>query len=116
MKNGVISDSQITASSLALNQRIEYQGPKNARLDRVATDSMAGAWSALHGDAHPWLQIEFTILMYIAGIVLQGRQDKDQWVTKYKVQYSSNDGVTWDYVKDENNGTVRQTILIVLSP
>ena len=105
MKNGVISDSQITSSSssLASNQRIGYHGPKNARLDSVATDSMAGAWAALDSDTSPWLQIEFTMLMSIAGIVLQGRQEQYKWVTKYKVQSSSNNGVTWEYVKDENH-------------
>ena len=116
MKNGLISDSQITASSLASNQRIGYQGAKNARLDSVATDSMAGAWVALIGDASPWLQIKFTMLMSIAGIVLQGRKGNDQWVTKYEVQSSSNNGVTWEYVKDESNEVmVSRPILIVHS-
>ena len=37
----------------------------------------------------------------ISGIDTQGRADHDQWVTRYKVQYSEN-GSSWNFVKTAN--------------
>ena len=108
-KNGsMISDSWITASSeYSDTVHQEHGAPHNARLDHQAGDVNIGAWAASQSDTAPWIQIRFSFLMSVAGIVLQGRQDLDQWVTKYEVQYSSNDGVTWEHVKDDNRTTGR---------
>ena len=108
MRDGTISDAQITASS----SHAANHGPNNARLDRPAGNGRTGAWSAGSNDVNQWIQVEIGTLRSVSGIVLQGRSDYAQWVTKYKVQYS-NDGITWQYIQDSNNDDkVSQNMLL----
>ena len=97
MKSGNIQDSQITWSSVW-----NSNGVPNARLDRHAQGS-AGSWSAAVNNINQWIQADLGTVKYVSGIVLQGKHSDqlNQWVTEYKVQYSS-DGVTWRYVQDSN--------------
>ena len=65
---------------------------------------------ALDGDEKPWLQISLYRQTSITGIIVQGREDEDQWVTSYKVQ-TCLDGTSWNYVpgidtNGENNEEV----------
>ena len=108
MKDGTIADGQITASSeFAANH-----GANNARLDRPAGSGRTGAWSARSNDVNQWIQVDFGALKSVSGIVLQGRSEADQWVTKYKVQYSI-DGITWQYIQDNsNNDKVSQNMYL----
>ena len=84
MENGAISDSQISASS-EWNARyaVIY-----ARLHLQASGSIAGAWVAGKSDANQWLQIDL-IGQYrvITRVATQGRNNYDQWVTQYRLQY-----------------------------
>ena len=111
MKDGRIQDSQLTSSS----EWAANHGANNARLDRPAGSGRTGGWSAKTNDANQWIQVDFGDMKSVSGIVMQGRSDYDQWVTKYKVQYS-NDGVTWQFVKDANqiNDKVRLFLAIKL--
>ena len=43
---------------------------------------------------------------WVAGVMIQGREDADQWVTQYKVEYRS-DGQNWMYVQSHGNQEVR---------
>ena len=101
MKDGEITDEQITVSS-------EYDDTyrkNNARLDRPSGDDGYGAWVPKTNDVNQWIQVDLGTLKSVSGILLQGRSDSthgDQWVTKYKVDYS-NDGITWQYIKDNYN-------------
>ena len=52
---------------------------------------------ALDSDKQPWLQISLYRQTSITGIILQGREDEDQWVTSYKVQ-TCLDGISWNFV------------------
>ena len=60
---------------------------------------------ALDSDKQPWLQISLYRQTPITGIIVQGREDEDQWVTSYKVQ-TCLDGISWRYVPgiDSNGG------------
>ena len=101
MKSEEIKDSQITASSSSMYNNIDH-GPTYARLDRPRGDgSSTGSWSAAFKNCLQWIQADLGTMKYVSGIVLQGRQGIDQWVTEYKVQYSS-DGVKWRYVQDSD--------------
>jgi hypothetical protein len=95
MKDGSIQDSQITSSSY-YSARL---GPQNGRLDGVSP----GAWAVAYGhkNVNQWIQVDFGALRLVSEIVTQGMATLDQWVKRYKVMYS-NDGITWQYVKDEN--------------
>ena len=51
----------------------------------------AGSWSARHNNLGQWLQIDLgNKHTKVTGLATQGRNGYDQWVTKYKVQYSDN--------------------------
>ena len=91
MQDGSILDRQITASS----EHLCYFGPKNARLNHHASVATTGTWSSgswsVRSLALPqWIQVHLLgVAKAVSGVVLQGRQDLDQWVTAYKVQYGN---------------------------
>ena len=96
MESGAISAGQITASSefdanhATDNSRLNYQG-------------QFAAWSARVNDANQWLQIDLiSYYITVTRIATQGRDSDiyDQWVTKYKLQYS-NDEVTFKHYREQ---------------
>ena len=97
MKDGTIQDNQITSST----DYNHVHSAINARLDRPNGNGRTGAWSARTNDVNQWIQVDFGEMKLVSGIVMQGRTECEQWVKKYKVQYS-NDGMAWQFVKDSN--------------
>ena len=88
MENGNITDTQITASS-------EWRGTDNylhayrGRLHLKRAGNMKGAWAAGQKDVNEWLQVDLrSYNARVTGVATQGRQDRNQWVTKYKLQFS----------------------------
>lgn len=46
--------------------------------------------------------------MVVSGILTQGRCDAEEWVTKYSVQYRTDERLNWIYYKDQTgNNRVR---------
>ena len=92
MENGLIKDAQITASS-------QYDGnhaAKQGRLNFQAGGGKAGGWSARTNNGSQWIQVALPSYTKITRCSTQGRNGFNQWVTKYKLQYSG-DGVTLHY-------------------
>jgi len=63
----------------------------------------ASSWCSFFGPSHSvpytWLQVDFgNRPRKVRHVLLQGRADYDQWVTKYRVQWSD-DGTNFKYVK-----------------
>lgn len=52
------------------------------------------AWSAQHNNQQQWYQIDAVINIGIAGIIVQGRKNADQWIKSFKISYSK-DGNNW---------------------
>ena len=100
MQSGVIKDSQITASSEWDANHAAIQG----RLNFKAGGGKQGGWSARKNDANQWLQIDFKTITNIRGIATQGRNANNQWVTKYKLQYSK-DGVNFNYYTEPGHNS-----------
>ncbi|XP_011663055.2 uncharacterized protein LOC589087 [Strongylocentrotus purpuratus] len=94
MKDGQIPDSAITSST----QYDGNHGPERSRLDTVAGGGRTGAWSARTNDVNQWLQVDLNSFYIITGVITQGRQDTDQWVTAFKVS-SSDDGTNWNIIQ-----------------
>ena len=94
MENGAISDAQISASS----QLHDNNGPHRARLNRGRDGNKRGAWSSLNNDINQWLQVDLRTYTTVTRIATQGRSDVNQWVTKYRLQYSE-DGVNFHFYK-----------------
>ena len=99
METGSINANQITSSSVFNSAH----STDNARLNCQGNETLAGSWSPLTNNLNQWIQVDFTLPIYISGMILQGRNVGEflQWVTEYKVQFSI-DGISWFYVKDSN--------------
>jgi hypothetical protein len=95
LEDGRITDTQITASS----EWRDDHGATNARLNRPEQSGTTGAWSAETNNANQWIQADLGGVKSIGGVLIQGRNNYAQWVTKFKVQYSA-DNANWDYVQN----------------
>ncbi|XP_066304553.1 uncharacterized protein [Branchiostoma lanceolatum] len=87
MEAGTIADYQLSASS-----NNQYAG--RARLNYISRDNNPGGWVPLSGDGQPWIQVDFRASKKVTGVITQGRQDADQWVKTFTVQFSD-DGVSY---------------------
>lgn len=66
------------------------------------------AWLSKYNDLHQWLQIDLQEVGVVSGILTQGRCDSDEWITKYSVQYRTDETLNWVYYKDQTgNNRVR---------
>ena len=93
LETGDIIDDQLQSSSDLSNGA----GKQQWRLNQVPNPGVPGGWVALDSDKQPWLQISLYRQTSITGVIVQGREDEDQWVTSYKVQ-AGLDGTSWNYV------------------
>ena len=97
MEFGAIKDAQIQASSEWDLNHAAIQG----RLNFQKSGIKQGAWSARKNDNNQWLQIDLQgSHTKVTAVASQGRNQVNQWVTKYKLQYS-NDGVTFQYYREQ---------------
>ena len=105
MENGAISDRQITASSEWDRNHAAIQG----RLHLRAGMGKKGSWSALTKDINQWLQVDLGIQhSKVTRVATQGRNDKEQWVTKYKLQYGKDTANMQNYTEQgRNTGKVK---------
>jgi len=94
MESGAILESQISASSVF---SITYAAHR-ARLNFKTTASKIGSWSAGLKDINQWLQVDLLLRTEVTCIATQGRDEMQQWVTKYKLQYGD-DGDTFKFYK-----------------
>ncbi|OXB61575.1 hypothetical protein ASZ78_010432 [Callipepla squamata] len=95
MESGVISDSQITASSILewpdQTGRVNTWKPENARLKRHGPP-----WAALDSDERQWLQIDLNKEKRITGIITTGSTLAEYYyyVSAYRILYSD-DAQKW---------------------
>ena len=67
--------------------------------------AFSGSWSAPVAAVGQWIRVSFTTDVNVHSVITQGRQNQDQWVTSYQMQYSP-DNVQHHYVRD-SNGAVK---------
>ncbi len=98
MESGAILDAQITASS----QHSENHAANQSRLNFQRTGSIQGAWVAATNDVNQWLQVDLGSQYFqVTRVATQGRNSfgaAQQWVTKYKLQYSNDEVTFWFYM------------------
>lgn len=101
MKSHLITDQQITASSVYKTWGIDAftWHPHYARLDRRGKSN---AWAALNNKEDEWLQIDLQRPKKVTGVITQGARDFGhiQYVASFKVAHSD-DGKTWTLYKDK---------------
>ena len=102
METRLIEDAQITASSEWSSNHAAIQ----ARLNFKAGGGKKGAWSAGTTDANQWIQVALGSFTKLTGIATQGRNEVDQWVTEYQLQYSV-DGVSLDYYNSPGQSSAK---------
>ncbi len=102
MAFGAISDDQISASSQQDGNHTAVQARLYFKGDRAKT----GGWSALRNDLNQWLQVDFGSYTRVTRVATQGIYAYDQWVTKYRLQYS-NDGMTFQVYKQPGEASTK---------
>ena len=117
MENDEILDKQITASSEFDAIHAAHQGRLNFQEVDNGSERKAGSWVALGNDQHQWLQVELPKEeSVVTSVATQGRNrhlgtfggNHNQWITKYKLQYSNN-GVNFEYYQDKGQNTAKVT-------
>lgn len=118
MESGEVTDAQITASS-----EYEYGDEENVhvamvipgRLHFQENESIAGAWVANTSDENQWLQVDLgDQYAKVTGVGTQGRNSLtfQQWVTKYKLQYSDNEE-TFQFYRDRGRTTDKVKVNVI---
>jgi len=100
MESGAIRDGQISAST-------EYTSNHGAKYARLNRNQGEGSWAAETNDQNQWLQVALDNPMKVTAVATQGRGKYDQWVTKYKLQYSD-DGKSFQYYEEEGKDKVNR--------
>ena len=102
MEDGEITDAQVTASS----RLDDNHSPSQARLNFKTDGSKVGGWSALSNDHNPWLQVDLGSYTRVTRVATQGRDGYDEWVTRYKLQYSD-DGENFQFYKQLGDSSAK---------
>ena len=104
MESGAITDAQISASSHLNNNH----GASRARLHMLfnGKTTKRGAWSSSSSDLNQWLEINLGGYTTLTRVATQGSSDYDQWVTKYRLQYSD-DGVIFQFYKEPHQTSAK---------
>ena len=100
MENREIPNEAVNASS---SSKSGYE-PWQARLNNIQKSGSSGSWSAPQNAIGEFLQIDLGKERVVNKIATQGRPSYDQWVTSYKLLFSSN-GAKWN--EYQNNGVVK---------
>ena len=104
MESGAIKDAQITAST----QWDGNHDTSRARLNLKLTGVKRGAWSTRVLDLKQWLQVDLGSYTTVTGVATQGRNAPrlQQWVTKYRLQYST-DGVNFHFYIEKGDNSFK---------
>lgn len=97
MENGLIADGQITASSYLSGSHEPFLARlylKPVPLGRI------GAWASLYNDLNQWLRVDVGRQYNVSRIATQGREDIGQWVSKYKLQFSEDGVMFYNYTNE----------------
>ena len=99
MGNNLLPNSAITASTVWPHSA--GHGSWLGRLNNVPIGVFRGSWSAASNEAGQWLQIDLGEERLVTKLATQGRSDSAQWVTSYKILFSS-DNVKWEEYKEND--------------
>jgi len=83
LKSRYVKDSQLTSSSVYGG--LESHSARHGRLD---SNTGVGGWCpAENSKGDQWIQVNLYKPKTVYGLMIQGRSQIQQWVTKFKVQY-----------------------------
>ena len=99
-----IPDNQITASS-------QYGTGYQPAYGRLNSDRGDGWCAKEAGSNNDWLQVDLGEMIEVCAIATQGDRNGNEWVTAFKLSYSS-DSQTWTPYKDVNDTVVVRSVLV----
>ena len=99
MENKGIPNRAVTALNF-----LPVRQPWQARLNNIQNRRGFGFWSAFPNTIGQYLQIDLGKETVVSKVATQGSPSMDQWVTSYKITFSS-DGTNWN--ESQNNGVVK---------
>ncbi|XP_029197739.2 retinoschisin-like [Acropora millepora] len=99
MENKEIPNRAVTAPNF-----LRVRQPWQARLNNIQNSRGFGFWSAFPNTIGQYLQIDLGKETVVSKVATQGSPSMDQWVTSYKLTFSS-DGTNWN--EYQNNGVVK---------
>ena len=110
MKNGLILDSQVSASS---EKYYYFSGAASGRFNLTTIPNVqSGGWIAADDDTEPWFQVNFIINTTVTAILTQGQDDGQNYVKEYTVMFFNGEGGLQDYIgKSTGLVTVRGILL-----
>lgn len=98
MENNAISHGHISASSHYTADHAPFNG-------RLGFQEGPGCWSTSFKDTNPWLQVDLgSVYTKVTRVATQGSHSQNQWVTKYKLQYSD-DGLNFQNYMEKGQST-----------
>ena len=97
MQNKQIPDAAITASTEYDNTTKAHYG----RLHFLRKSERAGGWAAQSNVTDQFLQVNFGGWRKVTRVVVQGREDEDQWVKEFSLSYGYDSVFFQDYSEDE---------------
>nr|XP_025035673.1 retinoschisin isoform X1 [Pelodiscus sinensis] len=98
-ESGALPSDQISCSNS--EQYTGWYTSWTANKARLNGQGFGCAWLSKFQDNGQWLQIDMKEVKVISGILMQGRCDADEWITKYSVQYRTDENLNWIYYKDQ---------------
>ena len=90
------TDSQITASS-------EYNRNHAAKLGRLHSEHKYANWSARTCNDQQWIQLDLDTLSHVWEVAVQGRFNRDQWITRFDIM-TSESGKEWRTISENIQG------------
>uniref|UniRef100_A0A8D0EMI3 F5/8 type C domain-containing protein n=1 Tax=Strix occidentalis caurina TaxID=311401 RepID=A0A8D0EMI3_STROC len=98
-ESGAVTPDQISCSNP--EQYTGWYSSWTANKARLNGQGFGCAWLSKYQDNGQWLQIDLKEVKVISGILTQGRCDADEWMTKYSMQYRTDENLNWVYYKDQ---------------
>ncbi|XP_064008259.1 retinoschisin isoform X2 [Pogoniulus pusillus] len=98
-ESGAVTSDQISCSNP--EQYTGWYSSWTANKARLNGQGFGCAWLSKYQDNGQWLQIDLKQVKVISGILTQGRCDADEWMTKYSMQYRTDESLNWVYYKDQ---------------
>ncbi|XP_048351149.1 retinoschisin [Sphaerodactylus townsendi] len=98
-ESGAVTSDQISCANP--DQYTGWYTSWIANKARLNGQGFGCAWLSKFQDTNQWLQIDLKEIKVISGILTQGRCDADEWMTKYSVQYRTDENLNWVYYKDQ---------------
>ncbi|KAK3100720.1 hypothetical protein FSP39_024244 [Pinctada imbricata] len=95
----IVTDQSITVSSMS----DPYHNGNAARIRPIDINVSPRGWEALNDDSNQWIKVDLGKSMIIRGITTMGSPTKQEWVTSYKVSFSTG---SVDYYYQEPYGNV----------